>query len=145
MDVISIIFLILGIFFIIMISLGLHKDKKEHPERKVDYVFVFIIYLVGVLYILGAFTGYIGIIVFLTTIILPIFIHFYVKKKYPYSDSNMKEKIPKNYMFVLMIYLVGILYILGTVTGYIAVIIFLTVIMLLIFGHLYFKKKHPLL
>ena len=97
MDIISLIFLILGIFFIIMISLGLHKDKMKHPERKSDYVSVFMIYLVGILYILGAVTGYIWIIVFLTTIMLLIFTRFYFEKKYSYSDSDIKEKIPKKY------------------------------------------------
>ena len=80
-----------------MISLVLHKDKIKHPERKPDYLFVFMIYLAGVLYILGAVTGYIGIVVFLTTMMLLIFTRFYVKKKYPYSDSDIKEKIPKKY------------------------------------------------
>ena len=97
MGIISIGFLILGIFFIIMTSLGLHKDKRKHPERESDYVSVFVMYLVGILYILGAVTGYIGIIIFLTTIMLLIFTRSYFKKKYSYSDSDIKEKIPKKY------------------------------------------------
>ena len=97
MDIISIFFLISGIFFIIMLSLGLYIDKRNHPERESDYVSIFVMYLTGILYILGAVTCYIGIIVFLTIIMLLIFSRFYYKKKYHYSDSDIKEKIPKKY------------------------------------------------
>lgn len=97
MNILSIIFLIFGIFIIIGCSLALRSDKRKYPERKPDYMLAFMAYFLGILCILGAITGYIKIILLLGTILGIIFFHLYFKKKYPYSNSDIKKNIPEKY------------------------------------------------
>lgn len=91
MSIFSLSFLILGIIFIILPTYALLEYKRKFPERKIENKSAFLMYPVGILYILGSITGYIWIIVPLIIITLPIFsrLYIYYKKKYPSSDSDI--------------------------------------------------------
>ncbi|MCZ3365439.1 MULTISPECIES: hypothetical protein [Methanobacterium] len=92
MSIFSLSFLILGIIFIILPSFALLEYKRKFPERKLENKSAFLMYPVGILYILGSITGYIWIIFPLTMIALLISLRldiYYHKKKYSSSDSDI--------------------------------------------------------
>ena len=87
MDIFTIGSLIFGIFVIIGGIYALYYEKRKCPERKTGYILVFVIYLLGILLIVGAITGY--NVIGLACIFLIIFFHLYYKKKYLSSDSDI--------------------------------------------------------
>ena len=92
MSIFSLSFLILGIIFIFLPSFALLEYKRKFPERKIKNKSTFLMYPVGILYILGSITGYIWIIFPLTMIALLISLCldiYYHKKKYSSSDSDI--------------------------------------------------------
>ena len=90
MNIFSLTFLILGIISIILPSWALLDYKRKFPGRKIENKEAFVMYPVGILYILGSITGYL-IIALLTIIALFIYIRLdnYHKKKDSSSDSDI--------------------------------------------------------
>lgn len=99
MDIYTIIFLILGLFFIFGASNGYirliyHKKSKYPKYPKLEHIIIFGWYLIGILFILGAITGYIWLAALLSFIIF-ISYYLYRKRKYPSLDLDIKEEHPK--------------------------------------------------
>jgi len=91
-------FLMLGIFITFSASyayirLFYHK-KPNYP--KLQYIGILLLCSLGISYMVGAITGHIGLAMLLT-FILPIFFVFYRKRKYPSSETYIKEKYPEKY------------------------------------------------
>jgi len=98
MNIGAIPFLIFGIFFIFAasnayIKIFYHK-KPKYPQ--VHHMTIFLLYCLGIIYILSAVTNIIALSILGTPILLLLFI-WYRKRKYPSYELDIKEKYPEKY------------------------------------------------
>lgn len=116
MDIVDLIFnaifLITGIFMIIgYTSLAIYYRIK-YPEKEWNYKYASIFYLFGIIFIIGAITDYIRVILPLIIVFCGFYI-LYAEKKYPegYKFLNFRTKISLIFlMFILIIGLLGFFY-----------------------------------
>ncbi|WP_414469163.1 hypothetical protein [Methanobacterium sp. ACI-7] len=112
MDLENLIVLILGICTIIGYSLVSYYYKQKYPEREFNYKLAFVVYLLGILYIIGAITDFIGVAVLLTLVIFLVF-QLFDKKTYPEGyhksqSSNIWFKIFAIYFIFMILVILGI-------------------------------------
>ncbi len=103
MSILSIPFLIIGIIIIILasyVSVKLFYNNKPN-YAKLQMISIFLMYILGILYILGAITNYIGLVLILTLIIVIIF-GSYREWKYPSYELYVKKEYPKYYEKILL-------------------------------------------
>ncbi len=82
MDIINIIFLLAGIFTIIWVSYGFQRMYPYKSKyTKLYYEGIFVSCLSGIIWIVGAVTGYFGLL--FVILILNLLFRFYIKMKYP--------------------------------------------------------------
>ena len=98
MDIISIIFLILGIFFIFLASYFYIKvfyhNKPEYA--RLQYITIFMVYIIGILNVLCAIIDHVGVAILLMLIMVTLF-PLYRKRKFPSYESDVKERYPEIY------------------------------------------------
>jgi hypothetical protein len=97
MEIRAIIFLIMGIFFIIFSALIINHYRL-HPEKEGVLISTLVPFTLGIILVIGAITGYIKLIILLLFII-PIICHIYSKYtsiKYP-EMKKKKEKAKEIY------------------------------------------------
>lgn len=94
MEIINLIFLIFGVFLIILgTSLVILHYKRKYPEKELTYKWSFNTFLVGILCIIGVITDTLGVILLLG-VIFGIFTRYAVKKylaKYNFLSFSIWE------------------------------------------------------
>lgn len=86
--------------------------KIKYPEKKWKYKYAPLFYLFGILFIIGAITDYIRVIIPLIIVFSGSYV-LYAEKKYPemYKFLNFRTKISLIFlMFILIIGLLGFFY-----------------------------------
>ncbi len=97
MEIIDIIFLIVGILIIIGNSLLIFRCKQKYPAEKLDYTSYLLIYFIGIIIVIGAITGLMRLLALLMLISGFIF-RIYLSKKDPekykeYYSFSIWEKL----------------------------------------------------
>ncbi|MEL7669566.1 hypothetical protein [Methanobacterium sp.] len=97
----AILFLIIGIFFIILGILAVNHYRL-HPEKEGALIYILFPFILGIIGIMGAITGYIGLIILLL-FIMSIISHIY-SKYISIKNPEMKKKQEESREKALEIY-----------------------------------------
>ena len=94
MEIGSIFFLILGIFFIIF-SILVYNHFRHHPKKVGSMIFVLFPFILGIIFIIGAITGHIGLVLLLSFVIFIVINIYskYVSFKYPEIKKNREKNM----------------------------------------------------
>ena len=94
MEIGAIFFLILGIFFIIF-SILVYNHFKHHPKKVGYVILVLFLFILGIISIIGAITGHIGLVILLSFVMLIVINIYskYVSIKYPEIKKNREKNM----------------------------------------------------
>jgi Ca2+/Na+ antiporter len=92
MGIIAIFFLILGISFIIS-SILVYNHFRHHPKKVGFVISVLYLFVLGIISIIGAITGHIGLVILLSFVILIVINIYYVTIKYPEIKKNREKNM----------------------------------------------------
>ena len=110
----NLLFLVFGVILIAGTGLIILIYKIKHPEEDLNYKTSVILCLLGLLFIIGAITGYTGLIIMTMSIFIILF-RWYGEKKYPekyhYLSLGIWDKIffvwfILWFIFIIVLYLV---------------------------------------